>query len=336
MSNTAQSSTQPSEAIELYIQDRQQELAQQTRQSHRYRLNHLPRFCEQEDINCIEDITPMDLTQYKRWRKRDGDLNITSMHTQLTTLSVFIQWCENKGLLPNDTHKSIQIPTLNGEDRRESRLDADVADRILQYLSRYEYTQRSHVIMRLMWRTAMRLGAIHSLDVEDYHSDSQQLSVVHRPTEGTPIKKQNNGQRRITLNDTTCTIVDEYLQYHRHNVTDDHDRNPLLTSEQGRLTKSSIRREIYRLTQPCQYTNECPHNRVISECDAAGYTNTKGCPSSLSPHDVRRGAITHFLTEDIPKEIVQDRCDVSGDVIDDHYDTRTEDEKAEQRRKYFE
>jgi len=72
--------------------------------------------------------------------------------------------------------------------------------------------------------------------------------------------------------------------------------------------------------------------------DALSHRDSKriSTPSSLSPHDVRRGAITHFLSEDIPKEIVQDRCDVSSDVIDDHYDTRTEDEKAEQRRKYVE
>jgi len=322
--------------IDLYIKDRQQELVTQTAQSHRYRLNHLIRYCANEDIDCIENLTAMDLTAYKQWRKRDGDLNITSMHTQLTTLSVFIQWCENKGLLPNDLHQSIQIPQLNGEDRRTRRLDAEVAHRILEYLQRFEYAQRPHVIMRLLWRTAMRLGALHSIDVSDYDSDSQQLQIVHRDDSGTPIKKQQRGERNISLNDTTTEMLDDFLHYHRHNVVDDNGRRPLLTSTQGRLTKSSIRREVYRLTQPCQYTNECPHDRVINECDAKGYSNSKGCPSSVAPHDIRRGAITHFLSNDIPKEIVQDRCDVSADVIDDHYDTRTETEKAEQRRKYFE
>ncbi len=334
MARDTTTETTISEAIELYIQDRQQELAPQTQQSHRYRLNHLIRFCDNEDIDSVSSITPMDLTRYKQWRQRDGDLNITSMHTQLTTLSVFIQWCESKGMLPNGTHESIQIPTLDGEDQRDRRLDAEVAQKILSYLSRFEYAQRSHVIMRLLWRTAMRLGALHSLDVDDYDSNAQRLKIVHR--DDTPIKKASRGERHVSLNETTCEMMDDWIAHHRHAVTDENGRNPLITSEQGRLTKSSIRRHVYRLTQPCYYTGECPHDRDIPDCEAAGYGNSRGCPSSLPPHDIRRGSITHFLVQDIPKEIVQDRCDVSGDVIDDHYDTRSEEKKMEQRREYFE
>ena len=335
MVETDHSDKSVSEAVGLYVEDRDDELAEQTKQSHKYRLNHLIRYCTINEIQSVSELQPMVLTDYKQWRKRDGDLNITSMHTQLTTLSVFIQWCESKNLLPNGVHEAIQIPSLNGEDQRERRLDGEVAQRILSYLDKYEYAQRAHVIFRLMWRTAMRLGAIHSLDVDDYDSDSQQLHVKHRPTEGTPIKKQSNGERIIALNDKTCIVLDDYIETNRHAHTDEYGRSPLITSKQGRLTTSSIRREIYRLTQPCLYTNECPHNRVLDECEAKGYTNTRGCPSSMAPHDIRRGSITEFLSDDIPKEIVADRCDVSLDVIDDHYDQRSMEDKSEQRRKYF-
>lgn len=329
--------TRIEDAIETYLTDRGDELSEQTRNSHRYRLQHLPRFCDEEGIKTIEELTPMAFTRYKRWRKRDGDLNRTSLHTQLSTLRVFVQWCENMSMLPNDTHEAIRPPSLNdGEGRRTTRLDSDVANHILEYLSRYRRAQRGHVVMRLMWRCALRIGAVNALDVDDYYPGEKQLAVVHRPDQGTPLKKASNGERRVSLNDKTCEVLDDYIEMHRHNVTDDHGREPLITSEYGRLSKSSMRRTVYRWTQPCQYTNECPHERVISECEAEGYTNTKGCPSSKSPHDIRRGSITHFLSEDVPKEIVQDRCDVSPDVIDDHYDTRSESEKAEQRRKYLE
>ncbi|EMA36864.1 integrase family protein [Halobiforma nitratireducens JCM 10879] len=46
--------------------------------------------------------------------------------------------------------------------------------------------------------------------------------------------------------------------------------------------------------------------------------------------------ITYQLREDIPKKVVSDRCDVSSDVLERHYDRRTDREKMEQRRDFIE
>jgi len=59
------------------------------------------------------------------------------------------------------------------------------------------------------------------------------------------------------------------------------------------------------------------------------------CPSSVSPHAIRRGSITYHLTEDVPEKMVGDRMNVSLDVLEKHYDRRTEEEKASQRRDYL-
>nr|WP_232820519.1 hypothetical protein [Halorussus litoreus] len=42
------------------------------------------------------------------------------------------------------------------------------------------------------------------------------------------------------------------------------------------------------------------------------------------------------LDEDVPKAVVSDRGDVSADVLDDHYNQMTKEEKMEQRRGYLE
>lgn len=52
----------------------------------------------------------------------------------------------------------------------------------------------------------------------------------------------------------------------------------------------------------------------------------------MNPHAIRRGSITHYLTNDVPVEIVSDRMNVSRDVLDKHYDRRDEEVKLEQRR----
>jgi len=83
------------------------------------------------------------------------------------------------------------------------------------------------------------------------------------------------------------------------------------------------------------YTGECPHDRSIADCDAAEYGSESECPSSVSPHALRRGGITHHLNNKVPKDVVSDRANVSKDVLDMHYDQRSEQDKMEQRRKYL-
>jgi hypothetical protein len=59
------------------------------------------------------------------------------------------------------------------------------------------------------------------------------------------------------------------------------------------------------------------------------------CPSSVSPHAIRRGAITHHLNSDVPETAVGDRANVSQGVLEKHYDQRSKRDKMEQRREHL-
>lgn len=65
------------------------------------------------------------------------------------------------------------------------------------------------------------------------------------------------------------------------------------------------------------------------------YTAAFDCPSSVSPHALRRGGITHHLNSDVPKDVVSDRANVTPSVLNEHYDRRSQREKMEQRRGYL-
>jgi hypothetical protein len=134
-----------------------------------------------------------------------------------------------------------------------------------------------------------------------------------------------------------CEVIDEWIAHRRPAVEDEYGRSPLVTTRQGRPHPSTIRDVVYRVTRPCVYAGECPHDRDVDECDAAdGNTAVAStCPSTESPHAVRRGSITHHLSEDVPEKIVVDRMNVSADVLDAHYDRRSEEVKLEQRRSYL-
>ncbi|SNR43302.1 hypothetical protein [Halorubrum vacuolatum] len=51
----------------------------------------------------------------------------------------------------------------------------------------------------LMWYTMMHLGAVHSLEVDDYDPDEQSIAVIRRPEMGTTIRNAENGERLVAL-----------------------------------------------------------------------------------------------------------------------------------------
>jgi integrase len=324
----------PEDAIDMYLRERSSEVASSTIQSHEYRLGHLARWCENEGIDNLNDIGGRDLHRYKLWREEDGDLSKASLKTQMDTIRVFISFCESIDAVASGLHEKVLSPTLDpGDNQREVMLEADEAEDLLGYLRRFNYASLDHVVVALLWHTGLRAGAARALDVGDFDADARRLGVRHRPE--TPLKNKTEGERLIALSPDMCVLLDDWLKHSRPDVVDGQDRKPLLATKQGRPHVSTVRDIIYRWTRPCQYTEECPHGREIEDCEAREHGGASKCPSSVSSHAIRRGAITHFLTEDVPEKVVSDRMNVSREVLADHYDQRSEDVKVEQRRDFI-
>ena len=114
-------------------------------------------------------------------------------------------------------------------------------------------------------------------------------------------------------------VVNDYLDQRRPDVTDGYGRDPLLATQHGRVADSTIRTSVYDWSRPCVTTGECPHGRGVPDCDAAQDVDTApGCPSSVTPHPIRRGYITHLLQTGVPVQVVSNRCNVFPEIIDQH------------------
>lgn len=326
----------PEHALELYLDHRRNEVAAQTLRSHRSRLQFFVKWCYKEGISNLNELTGRVLYEYRIWRRNDGDLNTVTEKTQMATLRVFIRFLESIDAVEADLHTKVQLPSLaDTQSSRSEMLDADQAEQILSYFSKYQYASLRHIVLALAWRTAMRRGAIHALDVEDYSSDEQYIATAHRAETETPLKNKESGERYIALSDWMTELIDDWLADQRPTVTDRYGRQPLVASNQGRLHPSTIQRIAYEETRPCEYSDTCPHGRDVETCEATDRKSASRCPSSRPPHGIRRGAITHWLSNDVPERVVCDRANVSPDVIDRHYDQRSEQEKMEQRRQYI-
>lgn len=325
----------PTEAKDMFLADRRGQVADRTVQADDYRLRHFIRWTQVSDIENLNTLSGRDLHKFRLWRKEDGDLTKISLRTQLKTLRVFIRWCESINAVPEGLHEKILLPNPSAdEERREETLRADQADDVLAYLRRFEYASRAHTLIELLWHTGLRIGAVHSLDLDDFDPQEARLDLHHRPKTGTALKNKSVGERMVALTSSVSEVLEDWINHTRPEVTDDNGREPLFTSSQGRLAVPTMRETVYSVTRPC-YHSECPHDRNTDDCEAMKHGYRSKCPSSVSPHSVRRGSITHFLTEDVPEQVVSDRMDVGQEVLDKHYDKREESVKVEQRRGYL-
>ncbi|MFC7213710.1 tyrosine-type recombinase/integrase [Saliphagus sp. GCM10025334] len=252
---------EPVKALGLYLEDKARDCRQSTVDAHRSRLGFFVDWCHERDLENCNDLTARDLHEYRVWRRED--LNVVSEKTQMDTLRVFVEWCETINAVESGLFKKVKSPAIpDGENARETVIHADRARTILEHLGKYEYASTEHAVWLVLFETGMRMGAARALDVVDYRCDAEvpHLTVVHRPETDSPIKNGARGERRVGLSDEACEVLDDYLEHQRSDVTDQHDRVPLLATAQGRIAKSTIRKYVYKWSRPCLVGLECPHD----------------------------------------------------------------------------
>ena len=326
--------TSPQTAVNLYTDARKDEVAKATRKSQQYRLGKFVEWCGQEGIENMNVLTGRDCYQYRIWLQ-NTDLKAYTVQGIMSTLKTFVAFCERIEVVQGGLSDKILIPKVDVEDRtRDTILDAQRAHDIREHLRKFQWSSRSHVIFEILWHIPVRVGGLHSLDVEDFDEQDQRLELTHRPNRETTLKNGSDGERPVALSDVVTEIVADYIQYNRTDVTDEYGRQPLITSEKGRLCKSQIRRVVGYVTQPCM-VEPCPHGKTPEHCEWRTFHDSHSCPSASNPHDLRRGSITHMKNEDVPTEVISDRANADRRVLEEHYDKRTPDERMELRRRYI-
>lgn len=321
----------PTEAVQDYL-DGRTDLSPSSKQNHGYRLQRFLEWCEKEGIENTNELTGRKLHQYKIWRSQE--VNNVTLKNQLGTVRQFLAFCERIDAVPDGLSEKLELPQLGlNEEVDDTMLSPDEVERILPFLEKYEYASLRHVIFSLLWHTGIRISTLRAFDVDDFNSERGFIRAVHRPE--TPLKNREQGEREINLGEEVVTVVEDYLQMSHPKVADGNGRIPLIGTKKGRAHSTTIRDQIYRITRPCHYLNDCPHNREIDECEGAENRFASKCPSSVSPHAIRKGAITHHRNNGWPAKAVSDRADVSQEVLDKHYDKGTQSEKRERRKEFM-
>lgn len=326
-------STTPAEAVEWYINQRDPELTEKSLQNHRYRLSQFLTFCEEQEIEDMNALTGRDLHRFRVWRSED--IKTVTLRGELQTFRVFLEFCAAIDAVESGMRERVHLPEIEPEDEaRDEHLDTARAEAVIKHLDRFAYASRDHVVLAILWHTGIRLGSLRAFDIGDFDQEAKCFDLRHRPDTGTPLKNKKAAERSIAFGPHYCEVVEEYLAHNRQKITDDNGRHPLITSSQGRLSEGAVRETNYRVTQPCEI-GDCPHDKDPETCEARRHGKRAQCPSSRSPHGIRRGSITDHLRTGTPQEVVSDRANVSKGVLEQHYDERTEREKMEIRRDFL-
>lgn len=334
---------EPETDVEMYLEARRDDLSDDTLQSHGYRLEAFTQWCEEAGIENLNELNGRALYEYRIWRReghgddRDEVKPIT-LRGQLSTVRAFLGFAAEVDAVPGALREQVPLPQVSAsESVSDTTLNPARAEAILDYLERYEYASFRHTLVLLMYHTGARTGGLRGLDLRDLDLDQEQpgLEFVHRPEFEQPLKNGVKSERWNAISPRVARTIQDYLDGPRNHHVDENGYEPLFTTSVGRPHTSTVRHTLYAVTRPCWRGEACPHDREIEECEATYSAKASTCPSSRSPHDVRSGRVTAYRRNDVPRRIVADRLNASEDILDKHYDRRSEREKAEQRRDYL-
>lgn len=309
----------PAEAREMYLEDRADSVRDATLQAHHYRTKAFVKFCDAHGIDNLNDLTGRDLHAFKR--ERGEDLAATSLQSQLSTLRQFLRFCRDIDGVPSGLPEKVRPPTPE-DTSRDTRVTGEQAEAILDRLSKFDYASRDHALFLTAWHTAARIGGLRALDLGHVHlDDPEQPHLQYRHSEATPLKNGSDGQRDVAISDGVARVLRDYIDERRVSQTVD-GREPLFTTNHGRISEGWLRRTMYKVTRPC-WTGTCPHDRDPDDCEAVqNREKIASCPSARPPHDVRRGSMSDHLQRGWPIEQLSERVDATPRVIRKHYDVR--------------
>jgi len=331
----------PSAAVERHLDALDLDAAEWTHTSHKSELRPFVEWCREEGgIDNLNNLSGRDLYDYRVWRRKggysngqDGELARKTIHSNLSTLRSFLKFAADIDAVPEGLAIKVPLPNLSDDDEvSDSKIVPERVPPILDYLERYEYGSRDHVIWTLLWR-GLRTGAIRALDINDLELDNHDpgFDLLHRPETGTPLKNDDDSARYLYITEQMAAILQAWIEGPRPDVIDDHGRNPLVATKQGRASASCIRDAVYRWTRPCARGDDCPHDRDPETCEATEHSSMSKCPSARSPHDVRKARVTKYRNDGISRGLVSEELDASEDVLDKHYDRASRREKASRR-----
>lgn len=327
--------TPPRDAKNRYLKKKQSHVTDKTYYNYKTALKRFLEYLDERGIDNMNHVDSDEIVRFEEWRL--SDVKPITCRNDMRTIKNFIQFSETIQAVPVGLHELVKPTKVSTDDEIcDDVLTREESNAILTHLGKYEYASLRHVVLLLLWKCGMRIGGLRAIDVGDFDRPRSVVEIRHRPETGTPLKRKENSERDVIITPEAADIVRDYIKTNRPDSTDDYGRKALIATEYGRASRTTITQHVYIATQPCSYNGgECPFDRDLNTCEANYWGHASKCPSSVSPHALRRGYVTAARNAGQPKDVTGERVNMSGKILEKHYDKGSYDEKAERRRDYL-
>lgn len=322
-----------SEAIERYVQRKRPDWSGGTERTYRRNLELFVDYTAGREIESLSELTRWNVGAFTDYLLAQ-DYAKASVASRQKSIKTWLKWLEGQGLLEPGVHLAIETLKLtDDEESSDEQLDPEAARTLLAFYrdsSKWRGT-RGHAILEVLWHTGCRASGLIALDLGDFDGDAGDLMFRNRPETDTRLKRGDQHQRNVTISETPTDVLRLWCARERPSVRDDHGREPLFPSEDGRPTVDTVRYWVYEATQPCM-AEECPHGKRRPNCEWVPRNEASKCPSTRSPHPVRRGSITWQRNLGFSAETVAERAAATPGTIRRYYDDPDYEDELERRR----
>jgi len=327
--------TPPQDAKKRYLKEKKTHVANKTLYNYTTALDLFTDWLTDNGYDDLRDVDSDVIDQFKEWRL--SNVKPITARNDMRTIKNFIEFCESLQAVPVGLNELIRIPKVKESDEiSDEILHREEVKAILEHLGKFDYAHTRHVVLLLLWKCGMRIGGLRALDVDDFDEGRTAIEIRHRPESRTPLKRKENSERDVIISADNAEVIADYIENERPTVEDDYGREPLIATQYGRAARTTITRHVYAATKPCFYNGgSCPFEKNPETCEATEWNKASQCPGSVSPHALRRGYVTAARNAGQSKEVTGERVNMSGNILDKHYDHGTESEKAERRRDHL-
>lgn len=208
-------------------------------------VSTLQKFVKDEKINEVNEFVNMDKEFWFKWvdkQKDERDISIATINKKIKQMSSFYNFLVNEGLL-NDNYL-YRFPKVNEKGENDYKGDKafsdDIIKAILQATDKEEFNchgnyinLRNKVIVKLVFSTALRIGEMSRIKIEDLKLEDNNKIMVR--------SKGNKGHigRSTNCNNEVAELIRKLVLYNPN-------REYLFTNRNGeKLTEQGIRNVWY-------------------------------------------------------------------------------------------
>lgn len=321
------------EAVDLFIRRKQTDWKGQTKETYEKDLHVFLQYAASAGIETTAELNRWNVGGYTDFLL-DQDWARVTVASRQKKAKTWLKYLEGQGIIPLGLHLAIETLRLSDDEQTsDQQLKPEDARSLLSfYRNSAEWRgTRRHAVLEVLWHVGCRIAGVRSLDLDDYEPETGDLKFRSRGEKGTRLKRGKQHQRNVTLSEIPNDVLHFYVRRERPDIRDEHGRKPLFPTRQGRASRSAVRGWMYQATQPCMAV-ECPHGKRRPNCKFVPRDSASRCPSTRSPHAIRRGSITWQRNLGFTEETVAKRAAATPSVIRRYYDDPDYADELERRR----